>query len=672
MTPGRDIPGVIAGSGPDIEQLLAEAGSPEDRVRRRAASRLGLCRDSRAVPALVGLLSDPRQSVRETAAEALRMRGGQDTAAALGGLLGSNDLGLRNRAGSALAGLGEHAVGVLVGAAAAAEPSTRKFALELMGEVRDPRAAATLVHGLRDPDPNVAFAAAESLGKFRGAEVATHLMDVFRERPELRCALAEALGRQGDPRAVPLLLESLDHDDLMVRFAAANALGQVGSPDTLRPLMSGYRGAPAPLRHAIIRAVSRLLEKGPVGEAADGSLDFMVPDLVDASGCEEWDIRLAALRVLALCPPSTAVTAVLAARLEDPVEEIRNQARRALERTPDDVVPHLVRVAREAGVAARCLALEMLASHSDPRVVEAMSELLSSDDERLRAAAALALGQCGRDGDGAPLVALLADPIPAVRACAARALGWLRVPEAAAALRARLDDEAPEVRESALGALVLLSGDDVVRSLNEDLHHPDPERRRLAVSALGFIGDEAVLEPLLEALHHGDEMVRQSAAVSLARLRDPRALEPLLPVLRDPAAGVRQSALQALAAIDMNAVFPQLTGMLEDPDPWVRYHLVNTLAGSGHPGVPDLLVRALGDPATVVTVAAAGGLGSLGVQEAVRPLVALLERPEEDLVRAAITALGRMGGEEVRAALDRVRAERPEWREVVDLASSFP
>lgn len=644
-------PGTTSATAADVEAVFREARSPEDRLRRSAASRLALVRDPRAVPALVGLLSDARQSVQEAAAQALRHRGDGIVAEAMAGLLGSPDLGLRNRAGTVLASLGEVSVPVLVREATAGQSGVRKFTVEIMGEIRSPWVVGTLVKALRDEDLNVAFASAEALGKFPAPEVAECLIAVFRERRELRCPVAEALGLQADARAVPLLVEALGDPDLLLQFSAVNALGLIGSPAGLRPLMDAFRRSPDPLRHAILQAVTRLTEHIAPGSPELDQLRDILSEVLDAAGSDEWEIRRAALRILSLCPASDSSTAAVARLLGDPVEEVRQLAWKNLQRAPVDVVPALLEVLLSGPTVGRCLATELLAAQFDSRATPALLEMTGEADERIRAAAARALGQCGGREAVAPLEALTADRDVEVRQSAARALGWMRSESSGACLRALLDDEAGEVRESALGALVLISGEQVVRGLREDLRHPRPERRRLAGVALGYIGDETVVEPLLEALAHEDAGIRQSAALSLGRLQDCRAFEPLEARMEDPEPGVRQASVDALLALDLDRAVAALEGHMHDPDPWVRYHLVSTLSDRRHPSIPALLVRALQDPALVVTIAAAEALGRLGRVEAAGELVKLLDRPEPELVRCVIQSLTLLGGEEAKAAL---------------------
>ncbi len=48
---------------------------------------------------------------------------------------------------------------------------------------------------------------------------------------------AEALGKIGNPEAVQPLIAALNHSDIIVRFNAAVALGNIGNAETLKKLI---------------------------------------------------------------------------------------------------------------------------------------------------------------------------------------------------------------------------------------------------------------------------------------------------------------------------------------------------------------------------------------------------------------------------------------------------
>jgi HEAT repeat protein len=54
------------------------------------------------------------------------------------------------------------------------------------------------------------------------------------EISDLRCAIAAALGRISDARAIPDLVEVVSHDpDMKLRVAAAGALEHIGTPQAM-------------------------------------------------------------------------------------------------------------------------------------------------------------------------------------------------------------------------------------------------------------------------------------------------------------------------------------------------------------------------------------------------------------------------------------------------------
>jgi len=78
--------------------------------------------------------------------------------------------------------------------------------------------------------------------KDNGDERLEHFIGLLLDDDETtRWKAAEALGRQGDPKAVAPLIDTLWDDDPRVRQKAAWALGMIGDPDALGPLQRLYR-----------------------------------------------------------------------------------------------------------------------------------------------------------------------------------------------------------------------------------------------------------------------------------------------------------------------------------------------------------------------------------------------------------------------------------------------
>ena len=80
--------------------------------------------------------------------------------------------------------------------------------------------------------------AAWALGQIGDPRAVEPLISTLRRGPSsARQTAALALGQIGDPRAVEPLVHALDHDNELVRQAAAQALGKLGHPRAVEPGM---------------------------------------------------------------------------------------------------------------------------------------------------------------------------------------------------------------------------------------------------------------------------------------------------------------------------------------------------------------------------------------------------------------------------------------------------
>ena len=249
--------------------------------------------------------------------------------------------------------------------------------------------------------------------------------------------------------------------------------------------------------------------------------------------------------------------------------------------------------------------------------MEAALRDLRSDDPRVRAAAADALGDLGEEATPevtAALVPVLGDARWEVRCQAAlslAALGHAIASDHAAlpALLARLDDDHADVRQA-------------------------------AAIALGRMGHMAAWDRLLAGLKEGPPDVRFQAAMSLAELDPPGAYEPLVAALNDKDAEVRAHVASALAVVGDRRAAGWLATALEDPDARVRAEAACALAILGDRRATEHLVPLLGQADEQFRVLDL--LEDLGDPAAAPAVARLLRRflaPQAIKVRAAAALL---------------------------------
>ena len=300
----------------------------------------------------------------------------------------------------------------------------------------------------------------------------------------------------GNPRVIDPLIRVLlsKEKHTLVRRRAARRLGGECDPRSADALAFAAMDEDSLVRIAAAESLGRL---GKLG----------MPGLLAALTHKDEYVRAPAAEALGAIDDARAAAALLKAT-HDSSQQVRHNATQALggqRQTSAKVFPTLV-------------------------------ELRESDDEQVRYAAVVALGQLGDTRAFDMLVADLASDRPH---CAIKALGNLRDPRA-------------------------------VAPLIEMLGHTYNDDQTAATEAIGKIGRAAVPE-LLDALERRESrrvdgavvMHRRIGAIeALAGLRSEEAVGPLIAVLQDKEDSLRVEAARALGEIGWRVVGDRATQAL--------------------------------------------------------------------------------------------------------------
>lgn len=168
---------------------------------------------------------------------------------------------------------------------------------------------------------------------------------------DIREHAASALGKSGDPRAVPALIDVLDDRDASVREHAASALGRLGDPSAVQPLANVLSSDPEPRVRE--HAASALGKLGPNDDAYDALVEAYESDA---------DVRVRAHAAFGLgLLGDTRAFDLLVEGLDSDHAEIRREC------------------------------VEALGWLGDPRAVQHLEPFLESSDARIRQRAQKAL-----------------------------------------------------------------------------------------------------------------------------------------------------------------------------------------------------------------------------------------------------------------------------------------
>jgi HEAT repeat protein len=266
---------------------------------------------------------------------------------------------------------------------------------------------------------------------------------------------------------------------------------------------------------------------------------------------------------------------------------------------------------RRMRATAACLA-------GGPKAVQALIDVLRSDNPDLKREAAAMLARIKDPHAGVALVGLLEDGDETVRKAGAAALEQMA---------GVLDTETA----AALVALLPKGG--------------EGETKRLVTHLVGAI--PTAIMPLCRMMKDPDPESQVTAATMLDHLLDPRSVDAFIdamgqPAVRDMAVGT----LKKLGAIRerIDEVFDALRGVEGASErEEARMATVIDLLGIGRPSV-EILMEYLEDDDWLVREAAADLLGKIGDVRAVEPLMKRLKYDKDTGVKElAIKALGLIG-----------------------------
>jgi HEAT repeat protein len=285
-----------------------------------------------------------------------------------------------------------------------------------------------------------------------------------------------------------------------------------------------------------------------------------------------------------------------------------------------------------------------------------------------KARAAENLGYFGGPGAVGPLTELLSHQDETVRAVAARALARIGTPDAAGALARTLNDPS-ELTRMRMAENLERIGPLATEPLLEALENGDPRAQVFAARILGNLRAAEAGPSLRRAMIGGSLTdVRAQAALALGRIGNPEDVPALKEAAGDEDWPVRAQTANALGMIGDLSTVPTLQKLSVDGEWWVRLNASRSLANIGPAGERALAEILEGDDSFARERAAA----TLEERGIVRRAVEELRAPGEKGAgaRAMISAMVRAGAvrylerlarthpdEDARAALSRTMEE---------------
>ena len=250
---------------------------------------------------------------------------------------------------------------------------TQKRALEAL--------ARSLLPKLRGQDR-------EALGRLldQWGAVETARKDRHSKRFHVRAKAGEFLGDSGSSTAVRDLIELLHDRDPRVRWSAARALGRLGHPSALSPLLASLEGPRALPVDAVADAVIQI-RSCPVAVLRQGLRSRSVAS------------RAVTVELLGRFQALAAIDDVIERLHDDPSVEVRARAARALGRMSSPrAVEALLTCVHDGPVAMRVQAIWALGEIGDPGVLPVLRDIVLQPARQMGEQAAAALMFMGPSG----------------------------------------------------------------------------------------------------------------------------------------------------------------------------------------------------------------------------------------------------------------------------------
>jgi HEAT repeat protein len=407
----------------------------EDASERRSAAEALSEGDERAVYPLIKALRDDNLGVQDAAMRSLMEIKGESTAYMLLPLL-REDAFLRNTALIILREIGKSAVPLLVTLLKDKDDDVRKFALDIIYDIKYCDYPEKIVKLLTDdPNANVRAAAAKVTGALQYREGTPQLINALKDEEWVCFSALEALTDLKDQSAINPITSLLKTDSELIRLAAIETLGVIGSPGAARPLTRHIKKSEGLEKKATIKS---LVQIGSIP-----SIQGISGVLIDMLKNDDWEEKLIAVKGLVMLKEKKSIYHMIdiAGSLDpsDPENEDK------------------LLVFSEAIKSFGC--------------ARSIISILNDKTIKYR-------------GKG----------------IAIKIAGDLKCKEAVPALVKLLKSEYRDVRRSSIKSLSQIDSSEAKECLMGAINDHDSHVRKIAVTALGKIGDTAAFDPLVNML----------------------------------------------------------------------------------------------------------------------------------------------------------------------------
>ncbi len=630
------------------DQILALLQSEDPDEAREGAYLAGKERLLEAVGPLAKLVSSPNMGVQEAAERALEKIGGVPVLEAMLPLLRSDDSPVRNIAMDLLRKVSSSDVQAICAQLQDSDPDVRIFISDILGSSGSLMAVAPLCAAmLRDPEVNVRYQAAISLGSLGFQEAEKCLVQGLKDEEWVQFAVIDALARLRSEGSVVALTKALATSSDLVASMIVEALGVMGNIKSVPLLIKHLNNSPSALCNKIVKAVVNILSGPSISLLGRQEGERLRAYMLNALNDEDVEVQDAAISGLAYLGGSDAFAGIfsIAAGLvpERDTERLSAIVHKLASIGYDPVLEKAMTSGNEQTMF---IAIAVLNALQDERAVKLMKESFEHCPRDVQRAIINSLaGKCGPDDQDFFLEVANNCTDGTILKAALRFLGHSADPAVAAPVIIHaLEHQYIDVKKVALEACLELRLPEINTHFRKMYERPEMINRVMSIYGMGHYSVDENEDLLLSALGDHEPDVRKMAIEALASscpLPEHRVSR-IRPALNDEQREVRLSAIDALGMCPDETMRDYLKNCLKDPDPLVRGRCMENLARHITEESFPLIVDMLYDENQFVVIKAVEVLAGLGGELAFRALLPLIDHPEPDIQRVVEEAIAKI------------------------------
>ncbi|MDR1660134.1 MAG: HEAT repeat domain-containing protein [Desulfovibrio sp.] len=630
---------------PNAASILEDLQSDDYNTVRSAAFSAGDAGLREAIPLLVEKIKSENIGVQEAVEYALRKLRGAEAVDGLLPLLRVDDAPVRNVAMDILREIALDNFESIRSYLHDNDPDIRIFIADILGYCRSYRAATLLGDSLlKDPEVNVRYQAASSLGKLSFPESVPTLCQAMHDEEWVQFSIIESLSKIGDPSAMNSLIQLLPHSTPLVSAAIIDALGNIGDIKIVPMLTSAMENVNVVLRHKIVKAIVQVLRERSLAMLNSKTRERLRVYMLEALRDNDEEILLSVLRGLSAIgkEEDSGDLLLFAVNLNSETQaDIYDAAVNAIAALGyNSAVREALCGNDEKQAAVAMEACNRIGSDSYADDLKSIFWRLNRDMQR---AASFAVAQRGAPED-MPFFASVMKKTQDAEILKNALLFFGNqhgCADAEAVVFAQLGHHYRDVKETALEACINLHSPSLNERFKELLGDPDPMQRMMAVYALGRYGVTENIAEITNASEDEDPRVRQVAVEAFLNLGADaeQYLTPLLPRLFDENKDVRVALVDLLGNIGTQAVVTHLGAALEDGNEWVRIRAIEALGLCRSINTVPTLTQMLETASPMIAFKIIEALGRIGGNAAFSVLMSLTTHEDPEIQHAATEAI---------------------------------